>query len=41
MIPLFLSLSFSGFSSVVVGTVRLHRLQKGNVANERNARVSR
>jgi hypothetical protein len=26
---------------VVVGTVRLHRPQKGNVANEQNARVSR
>jgi len=44
MIPLFLSLSLlSWFGSVVVivGTVRLYRLQKGNVANEQNARVSR
>jgi hypothetical protein len=41
MIPLFLSLSFSGFGSVFVGTVRLHRPQKGNVANEGNARMSR
>jgi hypothetical protein len=40
MIPLFFPFFFWFGSVVVVGTVRLHRLQKGNVANEQNARVS-
>jgi len=41
MIPLSFPFLFLVFGSLVVGTVRLHRPQKGNVTKKRNARVSR